>query len=267
MALNASLVDDLRLALDRVAFAKRLGIAPDSWQRDLLKSTSKRILLHCCRQSGKSTMSAILALHQALYDARSLVLCVAPTLRQSQELFAKISEFYSTLGEPAKKRGELRLSLELSNGSRILTLPGSEKTIRGFSNVSLIIVDEAARVDDALYYSVRPMLAVSGGALLMLSTPYGRRGIFFDEWTSGREWEKYEVPASQVARIPQWFLEEERESLGDYFYEQEYECIFGQTEGAVFNAEALERCFTDEIVPLYKRPMPNGKPNGMAKGA
>jgi hypothetical protein len=59
-------------------------------------------------------------------------------------------------------------------------LPGTEKTIRGFSGAALLIVDEAARVDDALYYAVKPMLAVSGGSLLMLSTPYGRRGGFFE---------------------------------------------------------------------------------------
>jgi hypothetical protein len=47
-------------------------------------------------------------------------------------------------------------------------LPGTQKSIRGFSGAALLIVDEAARVDDALYYAVKPMLAVSGGSLLML---------------------------------------------------------------------------------------------------
>ena len=56
-------------------------------------------------------------------------------------------------------------------------LLGTEKTIRGFSGAVLLIVDEAARVDDALYYALKPMLAVSGGSLLMLSTPYGLRGF------------------------------------------------------------------------------------------
>jgi hypothetical protein len=100
------------------------------------------------------------------------------------------------------------------------------------------------------------MLAVSGGSIMMLSTPYGRRGVFFEEWTSGRDWERYEVPAREVPRIPEWFLEEERESLGDLFYAQEYECKFTQTEGSVFSVEALEKCFTDEVVPLSRRPLP-----------
>ena len=180
-----SLAEDLKLALDRVAFAREAGLEPDPWQRDLLRSSSDRVLLNCCRQSGKSTMTAIVALHRALYYPGSLILCLAPALRQSQELFGKVLAFNRDLGRPVSPHGERKLSLELKNGSRIVTLPGSEKTIRGFSGTSLLILDEAARVEDELYFAVRPMLAVSGGALMMLSTPYGKRGIFFDEWTGG----------------------------------------------------------------------------------
>ena len=176
-----SLAQDLKLALDRVSFARALGLEPDPWQRDLLKSSSDRVLLNCCRQSGKSTMSAVIALHRALYHPGSLILCLAPALRQSQELFGKMLGFYRDLERPVLPQAERKLSLELDNGSRIVTLPGTEKTIRGFSGAALLIVDEASRVADELYFAVRPMLAVSGGSLMMLSTPYGKCGIFFEE--------------------------------------------------------------------------------------
>ena len=84
--------DDLRLALDRSAFARALGVHPDPWQEDLLGSSSDRVLLNCSRQSGKSTMAAIIALHRALYHPGSLILCLAPALRQSQELFGKLAK-------------------------------------------------------------------------------------------------------------------------------------------------------------------------------
>ncbi len=211
----AAVRDDLRLALDRMAFAEELGIVPDGWQEDFLRSSADRVLLNCCRQSGKSTMAAVLALHRALYHPGSLVLCLAPAIRQSQELFAKIAGFYSDLGRPVPPQGERKLSLELENGSRVITLPGSEKTIRGFSGAALLLVDEASRVDDELYYAIRPMLAVSGGSLTMLTTPYGRRGVFYEEWISAHErgWERYEVPASQCPRISEEFLDEEQADL------------------------------------------------------
>jgi len=246
-----SLAEDLKLALDRVSFAKRLGLEPDPWQEDLLRSTSERMLLNCCRQSGKSTMTAIVALHRALYYPGSLILCLAPALRQSQELFGKVLGFYRDLGRPVSPQGERKLSLELENGSRIVTLPGSEKTIRGFSGTSLLVLDEAARVEDELYFAVRPMLAVSGGALMMLSTPYGKRGVFYEEWTGGEGWERYEVSASQCPRISEEFLEEERASLPPFIFRQEYECSFEETEDQVFVTDMIDRAVTDEVKPLF----------------
>src|SRR5215204_3069563 len=245
------LADDLKLALDRLAFAKELGISPDEWQRALLRSTSDRVLLNCSRQSGKSTMTAVIALHRALYHPGSLILCLAPALRQSQELFGKVLGFYRDLGRPVLPQAERRLSLELENGSRIVTLPGTEKTIRGFSGAALLIVDEASRVADELYFAVRPMLAVSGGALMMLSTPYGKRGVFFEEWSQGHGWERYEVPAYSCPRIPASFLEEECRALPARVYRQEYECSFEETEDQVFSYEDVSAAISGEVAPLF----------------
>jgi hypothetical protein len=244
--------EDLKLALDRSAFARALGLEPDPWQERLLRSGSDRVLLNCCRQSGKSTMTGLIALHRALYHPGSLILCLAPALRQSQELFGKVLSFYRDLGRPVLPQAERKLSLELENGSRIVTLPGSEKTIRGFSGAALLILDEAARVSDELYFAVRPMLAVSGGALIMLSTPYGKRGVFYEEWTGGHGWERYEVPASQCPRISEEFLEEERRVLPSWVYRQEYECSFEETEDQVFTMEMVERAVTPEVTPLFE---------------
>jgi hypothetical protein len=243
--------EDLRLALDRSAFARALGLEPDPWQERLLRSGSDRVLLNCCRQSGKSTMTGLIALHRALYHPGSLILCLAPALRQSQELFGKVLSFYRDLGRPVLPQAERKLSLELENDSRIVTLPGSEKTIRGFSGAALLILDEAARVADELYFAVRPMLAVSGGALIMLSTPYGKRGVFYEEWTGGHGWERYEVPATQCLRISEEFLEEERRVLPSWVFRQEYECSFEETEDQVFTTEMVEQAVTPEVTPLF----------------
>jgi hypothetical protein len=242
---------DLAFALDRVAFASSLGLDPDRWQERLLRSTSPRVLLNCSRQSGKSTMSGVIALHRALYFPGSLVLCLAPSERQSKELFAKVSESYRRLRGTPAPASDRKLGMHLPNGSRIEALPGSEKTVRGFSGTSLLIVDEAARVDDELYYAVRPMLAVSGGSLMMLTTPYGKRGVFFEEWTGGREWDRYEVPARDCPRITPDFLAEEREALPSYIFRQEYECSFEDTEDQIFTHEMVQAAVTSEVKPLF----------------
>jgi hypothetical protein len=245
-----SLAADLRLALDRVGFAASLGLDPDPWQERLLRSTSPRVLLNCSRQSGKSTMSGVIALHRALYFPGSLVLCLAPSERQSKELFAKISDSYRRLRGPMPA-SDRKLGMHLPNGSRIEALPGSERTVRGYSGVDLLILDEASRVEDSLYHSVRPMLAVSGGALMMLTTPYGKRGVFFEEWTSGREWDRYEVSAAECPRISEEFLEEERAALPTYVYRQEYECSFEDTEDQIFTHEMIQAAVTPDVTPLF----------------
>ena len=240
-ARNASRLAKPGIPSDRVEFARSLGIVPDVWQARLLQSDAPRVLLNCARQSGKSTMAALLALHKALSLPGSLTLILAPAERQAKELFSKVATFYRTLGYPIPSDSYRKMGVELTNRSRIEALPGTEKTIRGFSGADLLIVDEASRVDDALYYAVRPMLAVSGGRLLMLSTPWGRRGVFYAEWTGDRGWERYEVPASECPRIPAEFLEEERIALGEWHYRQEYCCEFMDVNDQVFATEAVDR--------------------------
>jgi hypothetical protein len=196
-------------------------------------------------------MASVLALHKALVAPGSLILILAPAERQAKELFSKVVLSYRTLGHVIPTASYTKLGMELSNGSRIVALPGTEKTVRGFSGVDLLIVDEAARVADELYYAVRPMLAVSGGRLLMLSTPFGKRGVFYEEWTGGSAWERYTVTAEECSRIPPEFLEEERKTLGPWWFAQEYECRFMDTVDQVFTTQVIDKAITDEVAPLF----------------
>jgi len=236
---------------DRLEFAHSVGIDPDEWQENLLRSEAPRILLNVARQAGKSTVAGLIGLHRALSMPGSLILILAPAERQAKELFSKVAAFYRTLGHVIPTDSYRKLGMELSNGSRIEALPGTEKTVRGFSGVDLLIVDEAARVADELYYAVRPMLAVSGGRLMMLSTPFGKRGVFYEEWAEGEGWERYTVSAEECPRIPPEFLEEERRTLGPWWFAQEYECRFMDTVDQVFATEVIDKAITDEVAPLF----------------
>jgi hypothetical protein len=236
---------------DPVEFARLVGLASDPWQRDVLASKAQRIILNICRQAGKSTVSGVLALHQALTVPGSLTLILAPSERQSKELFAKVVRSYSALGYGPGAESERKLGMVLANGSRVEALPGSEKTIRGFSGVDLLVVDEASRIDDGLFYAVSPMLAVSGGRMVMLSTPYGKRGVFHKEWTNGEGWERYEVPATECPRIPASFLESQRRSMPEWWFAQEFLCEFRETEDQVFSHEMIEAA-RDDALPEYR---------------
>ena len=138
----------------------------------------------------------------------------------------KFSEFLSSVDQNVKLDSDTKLSVRFANGSRVLALPGSEKTIRGISAVTLLVLDEAAGIPDELYGAVRPMLAVSKGRLVLMSTPRGERGFFYDTWEKSEGWEKIEVPWQQCPRIDPAFIEEEHRERSGAWVAQEYECQF-----------------------------------------
>ena len=102
---------------------------------------------------------------------------------------------------------------------------------------------------DELYYAVRPMLAVSGGRLVALSTPFGTRGWWYDAWRSEERWERYLVPAGDCPRISEAFLAEEQRSMGEWWYAQEYGCEFLDAQTQPFGSEEIDRAFEEEFEP------------------
>jgi hypothetical protein len=227
---------------------KWLGFEPDGVQRLVLASAARRGILNCTRQWGKSTVCAAKAVERAHSEAGSLVVVVSPTARQSAEFVRKASGFVRRLGIRPKGDGDNEISLALPNGSRIVGLPGTEATVRGFSAVSLLLVDEASRVSDDLYLAVRPMLAVSEGAMWLMSTPFGKRGFFWETWErGGSEWERIRVRAEDCPRISKEFLREEKRAMGERWFGQEYECEFSEVTAGVFDMGVVDRAMSKDF--------------------
>lgn len=246
-----SLARDLARALRPAAVMVEAGFDPDPWQSDLLLSDDPRHLLLCSRQSGKSTTVGSLAVQTALYDP-GLILMFAPAERQSKELFRKAKDIYLALRDVPRVLQESTTSLELANGSRIVALPGVEATVRSFSAPRLVLVDEASRVEDALYHAVSPMLAVSKGRLVALSTPYGRRGWFYEAWEHGGDyWQRTKITAEECPRIEAAWLEGERADIGDWAFRQEYLCEFVDTDEQFFSSALIEAAIDAELQPLW----------------
>jgi hypothetical protein len=223
----------MAMALDPGAILRARGFTVDPWQRDVLLSKERQILLNCCRQAGKSTVVSALALHTALFVPKSTVLILSPVQRQSSETFRKVLDGYKAIDRPLRATYETQLKIEFANDSRILCMPGVEESVRCYSP-NLIIIDEAARVPDDLYRAIRPMLAVSQGRLVCLSTPFGQRGWFFDEWQGAGPWHKITATWRNCPRISAEFIAEEERAMGRSWVAQEYECSFEAMEGLVY---------------------------------
>lgn len=243
---------ELLCGMDALCLAReRLGFEPDEKQAAVMNGKVRRGLLNCTRQWGKSTITAAMAVHRAWTVPESLTIAVSPSARQSGEFLRKASAFARKLEIRARGDGDNEISLLFPNRARLVGLPGSESTVRGFSAVSLMLIDEASRVSDELYKAVRPFLAASDGDLWLMSTPYGKRGFFYEEWANGGpKWKRFTVTAMECPRIRREFLEEEKAAMGERWFRQEYMCEFVDVDQGMFNRDAIERAFSEDVKPI-----------------
>jgi hypothetical protein len=225
----------------------------------VLQSNAKRGILNCSRQWGKSTVTAAKAVHRAYTRAGSTVLVASPSERQSAEFLRKAAAMVRKLRIRVRGDGDNAVSLLFPNGSRIIGLPGTHETSRGFT-ASLILIDEASRVHDDVYDALRPMLAVEDGDLWMMSTPAGQRGFFYESWVGGqgrgnKEWFRMSAKATECPRIQAKFLEDERAGMVSSVFEQEYMCEFTATDDAVFDPRLVEAAMDDSVeeLDLFRR--------------
>lgn len=259
---------DAEVEADAVALFREVVGEPDAWQAELLRDTRRRVVACCSRQSGKSTVAAVKALHEARVKPRSLWLMIGPTLRQAQELFQKardvveveryratpIDDGYADAAA-VKRMLALRgvtqpvemtaLRVTLQNGSRIVALPGARPgNVRGYT-ADGVVVDEAAFCADALFSALSPMLAVRNGQLLLLSTPFGQRGFFWTAWQEPT-WARYTVTWRECPRISPEFIDQERRHLGPLFA-QEYEAVFLPSSLSPFDFHLVAKARNEQL--------------------
>lgn len=274
--------------LSRVDYVKQLGFTPFEWQRKILQDDSKRIIINAARQSGKSTIVSSLPCHIAKYQANSLSIVLAPTEKQAGEDMEKIKGFIqSDPTYPEIKRSSDSL-IKLSNNSRIVVVPATEKAARGYSCPDLVLIDEASRVESIVYTSgVKAMFTNNvKGVLVLLSTPAGKDGFFHEIWTNNStSWKRYEIrspwnpegtshgmdllpymPEEQYIQereksgiiacySPRHYREEEQKDnlleMGSLMYRQEYCCEFVETIDTVFSYEEIARMFNNQISDTF----------------
>ncbi len=242
---------EIAYEIDPACIMEASGKVPDEWQARILRRRPPRLILNCSRQSGKSAVVSAMAVDEVMRNPEALVLAVCPSERQSKMLIDSTRDIYEATGSKLRESAQSTTHLEFPNGAHMWALPSKEANVRGFSAVTLLIIDEASRVPDDLYNAVRPMLAVSRGRLALLSTPFGKRGFFHREWTEGEGWEKVRITARECPRISAEDLAQEKRTLPDSWFRQEYMCEFADTDGAVFAYDDVQRAFTTDVQPLF----------------
>lgn len=233
----------------RVNEVFNLGFKLDALQAQIVESTAKRLIVCCSRQWGKTTTVAAKAAAEAL-ESPGLILIIAPVERQARECFRKVRECLKRAIPNERWPEDNKTSLELPNGARIVALPARGENIRGYTNPRLIIMDEAAFIPDEDYKSIRPMLS-HGARLIVMSTPFGKRGWFYETWIKKNTWERISVVAADCSHISQEFLDEELIDIGPWWYAQEYKCEFLDSVSSFFDMDAVRESLDYGIEPLF----------------
>lgn len=269
--------------LSRSRYVKALDFNPFPWQIDVLNSENKRKIVNGARQSGKSTIVSSIPCHRARFYPKSLSIIMGATEPQAREDMEKIKDFISRDEFYPKVIRDSDSLLELENGSRIVVVPATEKSARGYSSPDIIIMDESSRIDDAVYRSgVIPMLTDNQKCeLILISTPNGKSGFFHKAFQNER-WERYEVRSPWDVSTDGWglveaiseqqyrdtmlkrgvqayysprhhILEEQMgnlEEMGRDMYKQEYCCEFVEPNEQVFSYDEIDAIFSRRIEPL-----------------
>lgn len=247
----SALAGDLAASLDPVVFGGRVGFDAESWQQGLLRSTARRVVVACARQVGKTHTTSIKAVHKAVYSPDSLVLVVSPTQRQSNEMLTRCRQVFKQAGSPVRLVKDNDGELAFEHGSRIVSLPGTDATTRGYSAAALLVVDEGAYLETSVFHGVLPMVA-SDGVLMALSSPAGMSGWFYDLFnTVGNGWERHRVTVHESAQWDERRIAETRALLGSAKFSSECLAEFADTDTQLFGSQAVRAASSSAVVPLF----------------
>ena len=244
----------LMALLDPVAlFTEATGFEPQPWQPAFLRCEDNTLTLKG-RQVGASTATGLKAVRLGILKPRSTSLIVSPGLNQSKEVLERAGGHIERLGIRLVEDSSTHVKME--NGSRIISLPGSKKSVRGWTASGLLVIDEAAFLDPATYLAARAIAATSlksGAVVAMQSTPAGPYGHFYNLWEAGAglpgRWERFFVTSEEVTSIGDDFLAAERLTLTEDEYAQEYLGRFGSAGLGLVDPKRLEELTAAEAPP------------------
>lgn len=230
-----------------------LDFRPDSRQAEIMSTTAKNVLVLGARQTGKSAAAAVRTLYEAVHNSNSTVLLAGPTCRQSGQIMAQARAFARRLGLALAAPPPGCDGFRLPNGASVISLPDNQSTVRGFSAPRLIIVDEAAFASASLIAALQPMLTVSNGRMMLLTTPNGDSGYFYEQWHApGAHWHKITCRAAECPRISPAALKTMRRSLSPDDFRREFNCEFLAPSGQLISRELFRKCLRSDIKPMFE---------------
>ena len=227
-----------------------MGIEPFDYQQEFLDADTRHRVIVSGRQVGKSRMAAWIALHRAMTEPHSLILITAPSLRQSSLLFDTLLSEIRQSGLSDDQWGidrDTQTIIEFDNGTAIHSVPtGRDGTnIRGYT-ADVIIVDEAAFVSDTIFEDIlEPMTWATQGELILTSTPYGKSGYLYQQYTRAEhddDWYRTQVSSYENPLIDTSDLERFKDGKTQTQIKREVDGEFDESGDSFFPPRIIQSC-------------------------
>lgn len=244
------------------------GMQRDEWQESIIGCRDSQILILGARQgAGKSTAVAGRAVAKAL-QRKCKIYIGGPKEDQSKEVLEKAADIIRACGwaGPIVAPGELQtLSIRFRSGSKIAALSGSPTGIRG-KTADEVIITEAALASDKYIAAFSPSRGVTGGALVLESTPFGKQGTFWRAFNGDAgAWTTFRRPWQDCPRLTAQFIKEERER-NPLLFKQELALEFLEDLGALFSTADIEAAFETGIRPMVFNAVKSSASSALTQG-
>jgi hypothetical protein len=244
---------------DVAVFAKSVLHQP-LWPHQIRAAFDQAFItvIAAARRTGKSTLAEVLSIWTALRERNVVVLILSATQEASRRMTESIA---ATLNARSVTRGavveDYSTRIRLTNGSQIISLPASQRQVRGYGKgVRLVILDEAGFMPQELWAAAHYVALDErpNSRLLLLGTPWGsadhwfrqafQAGIANEPDHSAFNWTYKANP-----RLDHAYLERQRERVSPQEYAAEVLGEWGSASGSMFSQELLESVTADVTIP------------------
>src|SRR5208282_1654388 len=231
------------------------GFKPYPYQAKILRDHKIRLrVIRKSRQIGMTTAIAQEAIWKAYTGGNKVILIVSPSDRQSKIVMKKVTTTIRKNEKLVKSVVRSNSSeLELSNGSVIISLPNNPDRLRGFSATD-IYLDEAAHFlnDGPVMAAIKPMLIATNGSFTIVSTPFGKRGLFWEQYRIAAEGGKgvkaYDLGPSTISPlITEQMMEQDRQNYTELEFKQEFLGEFIEEVDTYLRRDLIERCVDPKL--------------------
>ena len=256
-----------------------MGRTPYYYQEELLRSEDRFLVACWARQTGKSWIVRQKAIYEAFTKPDQLIIIISATERQALHFYRLMMQEIESSDLLVNEIARFTKTMAvLKNGSQIICLAPSEKSVRGYS-ADMVILDEADFIPREVIVAVEQTIVARRGKMIMISTPSpeGVGGLFYQYFNDAMEAHKrgeefgsagykafhYDYTVGlQVTRkegkhwvtqLDPEMVRRKQQTMAEWEWKREYMATWADDVGTYYNRLHIEACTNPDYKMVYRQ--------------